>query len=125
LKNTPGVEAYTTVEGFSMLSQVQATYNAFFFVTLQPWDKRTKASEQMRAISAHLNHELSRLPEATALAFSPPSIPGVGTSGGFTFMLEDRSGKQDPGNDPKLPACSRRICQACRRSSSKWIATKS
>jgi len=50
----------------------------------------------MRAISAHLNQELSRLPEATAMAFSPPSIPGVGTSGGFTFMLEDRSGKQDP-----------------------------
>ena len=96
LKNTPGVEAYTTVEGFSLLSQVQATYNAFFFVTLKPWDKRTRAGEQMRAISAHLNQELSRLPEATALAFSPPSIPGVGTSGGFTLILEDRSGKQNP-----------------------------
>ncbi len=96
LKNTPGVKAYTTVEGFSLLSQVQATYNAFFFVTLQPWDKRTKPGEQLRAINAKLNQELSRLPEATAVAFSPPSIPGVGTSGGFTFMLEDRSGKQDP-----------------------------
>ena len=47
------------------------------------------------AISAHINQELSKLPEATATAFSPPSIPGVGTSGGFTMMLEDRSGKQD------------------------------
>ena len=96
LKNTPGVKYYTTVEGFSLLSQVQATYNAFFFVTLQPWSQRTKANEQVRAISTHINRELAKLPEATASAFSPPAIPGVGTSGGFTFMLEDRSGKQDP-----------------------------
>jgi len=96
LKNTPGVKYYTTVEGFSLLSQVQATYNAFFFVTLQPWSKRTKSDEQITAINAHLNRELARLPEATASAFSPPSIPGVGTSGGFTFILEDRSGSQDP-----------------------------
>ena len=95
LKNTPGVKYYTTVEGFSLLSQVQATYNAFFFVTLKPWSERKKADEQIMAIRTRLNRELAKLPEATASAFSPPSIPGVGTSGGFTFMLEDRSGKQD------------------------------
>jgi HAE1 family hydrophobic/amphiphilic exporter-1 len=95
-KHTPGVRYYTTVEGFSLLSQVQATYNAFFFVTLQPWSERTKSDEQITAINAHLNRELAKLPEATAAAFSPPSIPGVGTSGGFTFILEDRSGSQDP-----------------------------
>ena len=95
LTNTPGVKYYTTVEGFSLLSQVQATYNAFFFVTLKPWSERTKPEEQFAAIRAHLNDELAKLPEATAFAFPPPSIPGIGTSGGFTFMLEDRSGAQD------------------------------
>jgi HAE1 family hydrophobic/amphiphilic exporter-1 len=95
LKKTPGVRYYTTVEGFSLLSQVIATYNAFFFVTLKPWDERGKPEEQYQAIRAHLNRELSKVPEATAFAFSPPSIPGVGTSGGVTFILEDRSGKQD------------------------------
>ena len=95
LLHTPGVRYCTTVEGFSLLSQVQATYNAFFFVTLQPWSERTKANLQIAAISAHINQELAKIPEATATAFSPPSIPGVGTSGGFTMMLEDRSGKQD------------------------------
>jgi hydrophobic/amphiphilic exporter-1 (mainly G- bacteria), HAE1 family len=95
LKNTPGVKYYTTVEGFSLLSQVQATYNAFFFVTLKPWNERKKADVQFLAIRKHINRELAKLPEATASAFSPPSIPGVGTSGGFTFILEDRSGKQD------------------------------
>ncbi|MDB6019161.1 MAG: Transporter, hydrophobe/amphiphile efflux family [Pedosphaera sp.] len=94
-KNTPGVRYYTTVEGFSLLSQVQATYNAFFFVTLKPWSERKQPEEQYSAIRSHLNTELAKLPEATAFAFSPPSIPGVGTSGGFTFMLEDRSGRQD------------------------------
>jgi HAE1 family hydrophobic/amphiphilic exporter-1 len=96
LKKTPGVRYYTTVEGFSLLSQVQATYNAFFFATLKPWSERKTAQEQYSAIRAHLNAELGKLPEATAFAFSPPSIPGIGTSGGFTFLLEDRSGGQDP-----------------------------
>jgi HAE1 family hydrophobic/amphiphilic exporter-1 len=96
IQSTPGVKYCTTVEGFSLLSQVQATYNAFFFVTLKPWSQRTKSEEQITAINKHLNGELAKLPEATASAFSPPSIPGVGTSGGFTMMLEDRSGSQDP-----------------------------
>jgi HAE1 family hydrophobic/amphiphilic exporter-1 len=96
IQNTPGVKYCTTVEGFSLLSQVQATYNAFFFVTLKPWSERRKSEEQITAINKHLNSELAKLPEATASAFSPPSIPGVGTSGGFTLMLEDRSGSQDP-----------------------------
>ena len=95
LKNTPGVKYYTTVEGFSLLSQVQATYNAFFFVTLKPWSERKKAAEQFMAIRSHLNTALAKIPAATASAFSPPSIPGIGTSGGFTFILEDKSGKQD------------------------------
>jgi HAE1 family hydrophobic/amphiphilic exporter-1 len=96
LKNTPGVKYYTTVEGFSLLSQVQSTYNAFFFVTLKPWSERTKNSEQYAEIQAHLNKELGAIPEATAVAFSPPSIPGIGSAGGFTFVLEDHSGKQSP-----------------------------
>jgi HAE1 family hydrophobic/amphiphilic exporter-1 len=95
LRRTPGMRTVTSVEGFSLLSQVSATYNAFFFVTLKPWNERTRPEEKIQAIQAHLNRELSALPEAVAFAFPPPSIPGVGTSGGFTFMLEDRSGKQD------------------------------
>jgi len=96
LMKTPGVRHSTTVMGFSLISQVQSTYNAFFFVTLRPWDERTKPEEQYGAIREHLNKELARLPEATAFTFPPPAIPGVGTSGGFTFIVEDRSGSQDP-----------------------------
>lgn len=95
LSHVPGVEYYTTVLGFSLQSQVQATYNAFFFVTLKPWNERKKPEEQIMAIRSRINDELGKLPSAEAYSFSPPTIPGIGTSGGFTFMLEDRSGRQD------------------------------
>ncbi len=93
LANTPGVKYTTSVAGFSLLSFVRTTYNAFYFVTLKPWGDRSTSAEQFQEIKAHLNRELSRLPQGTVFSFSPPAIPGVGTSGGFTFVLEDRAGR--------------------------------
>jgi HAE1 family hydrophobic/amphiphilic exporter-1 len=72
---------------------VSNTYSAFFFVTFKPWSERTKSEEQYTAIKARLNQYLGSLSEGIAFAFAPPAIPGVGTSGGFQFILEDRSGK--------------------------------
>jgi hydrophobic/amphiphilic exporter-1 (mainly G- bacteria), HAE1 family len=92
LADTPGVEYSTSVVGFSLLSFVRTSYNAFFFVTLKPWDERKTRAEQFQEIKAHLNANLSQLPEGIVFSFSPPAIPGVGTSGGFTFVLEDRAG---------------------------------
>ncbi|MGE5214144.1 MAG: efflux RND transporter permease subunit [Nitrospirota bacterium] len=93
LANTPGVKYTTSVIGFSLLSLVQSTYSAFFFVTFKPWSERKKTEEQYEAIKAHLSKELGSLTEGIAFAFSPPAIPGVGTAGGVTFVLEDRAGK--------------------------------
>src|SRR5277367_16563 len=90
--NTPGVEHVTCFVGFSLLSFVRTSYNSTFFVTLKPWDERKTRVEQFQTFKAHLNQQLSRLPAAVAFGFSPPAIPGVGTAGGFTFILEDRSG---------------------------------
>jgi len=95
LLKTPGVKYCTSVIGFSLLSQVQSTYSAFFFVTLNPWDERKKSDEQYMAIRSKLSKELGALPDAVAFPFAPPSIPGVGSAGGFTFILEDRSGSQE------------------------------
>jgi HAE1 family hydrophobic/amphiphilic exporter-1 len=89
---TPGVEYATTVVGFSLLSLVRTSYNAFFFVTLKEWKDRKSREQQFQVIKQRLNQELSKLPEGIAFDFSPPSIPGVGTAGGFTFILEDRAG---------------------------------
>jgi HAE1 family hydrophobic/amphiphilic exporter-1 len=96
VKATPGVKTCTSVIGFSLLSTVYNTYSAFFFVNFKPWSERTKADEHFDAIRAHLNQELHKIPEGNAVAFSPPSIPGVGTAGGFTFVLEDRAGRDIP-----------------------------
>src|SRR5436190_9324473 len=93
LNRTPGVKYFTTVAGFSLLSGVRNTYSAFFWVTLKEWRERSKPAEQFDAIKTHLNRELSSLPEANAFAFSPPAIQGIGAAGGFTFILQDRAGK--------------------------------
>jgi len=93
LANTPGVQYTTTVVGFNLLSFAHTSYNSFFFVTLKPWSERKSRAEQYQEIKNRLNQELSRLPVGTVFGFSPPAVPGVGTSGGFQFVLEDRSGK--------------------------------
>jgi HAE1 family hydrophobic/amphiphilic exporter-1 len=92
---TPGVEGVTSVIGYSMLSGVQATYSSFYFITLKEWGERKAPEEQYEAIKAHLGPALSKVAEGVAFSFPPPAIPGVGASGGFSFLLEDRSGK-DP-----------------------------
>ncbi|MBV9144522.1 MAG: multidrug efflux RND transporter permease subunit, partial [Acidobacteria bacterium] len=96
LAHTPGVENTTTVVGFSLLSFTRSTYNAFVWVTFKPWDQRTSRDQQFQVIKARLNKQLSQIPEGIAFDFSPPAIPGVGTAGGFTFILEDRAGRDIP-----------------------------
>jgi HAE1 family hydrophobic/amphiphilic exporter-1 len=92
LSEAPGVQYYSSVIGFSLLSYVRTSYNAFYFVTFKPWGDRKSRAEQYQEIKARLNQQLSKLPQGTAFSFSPPAIPGVGTSGGFQFVLEDRAG---------------------------------
>jgi HAE1 family hydrophobic/amphiphilic exporter-1 len=92
IMNTPGVQNSTCFVGFSLLSFVRTSYNATFFVTFKPWDDRTTRAEQFQTLKANLNGKFSRVPQAVIFGFSPPAIPGVGTAGGFTFLLEDRSG---------------------------------
>jgi hydrophobic/amphiphilic exporter-1 (mainly G- bacteria), HAE1 family len=110
LAKTPGVQYTTSVIGFSLLSYIQTSYNAFFFVTLKPWSDRDQ-SQQLQAIKQRLNQQLSKLPQGAAISFSPPAIPGVGTSGGFTFVLEDRGGNDIPylaANVDKFLAAARK-----------------
>jgi HAE1 family hydrophobic/amphiphilic exporter-1 len=93
---TPGVEKVTSISGFSLLSTVYSTYNGFFFVTLKPWEERHNPEEHIEHIKVSANRALASLPEGRAFVFPPPAIPGIGTAGGVTFMLEDRAGKDVP-----------------------------
>ena len=93
IMETPGVKYCTSVIGYSMLSQVTNTYSAFFFITLEDWAERKAPEVQYEAIKQSLSKKLGGLSGGIGFAFSPPAIPGIGTSGGVTFMLEDRAGK--------------------------------
>ena len=89
---TPGVRYVSSVVGYSLLSGVSTTYSSFFFVSFKDWDERNAADESYAAIKRHLAGALSHVTSGIAFSFPPPAIPGVGTSGGFSFVLEDRSG---------------------------------
>lgn len=93
IRSTPGVEACTEVNGFSLLSQVRSSNNGFFFIKLKDWSQRKSPNLSSFAVMRQLNIKLSQLPQGISFVFSPPSIPGVGTAGGVTFILEDRENR--------------------------------
>jgi hydrophobic/amphiphilic exporter-1 (mainly G- bacteria), HAE1 family len=95
LHNVPGVESVTSVVGFSLLSFTQDTYHAFYFVTLKDWDQRKSADQQFAVIQQNLAKQLGGVKEGLAFSFPPPAIPGLGSSGGVSMVLEDRSGSGD------------------------------
>lgn len=92
LAHTHGVQSFSGISGFSLLSNTSATYTGFYFLQLDDWaERRTpelSATGIMRSMNVRLRKEI---PEAIGFAFGPPAIPGLGTAGGFTFMLQDRS----------------------------------
>jgi hydrophobic/amphiphilic exporter-1 (mainly G- bacteria), HAE1 family len=93
LARTEGIANYNTIAGFSLLSRVTASNYGFYFIGLKPWGERTRADLEARQIVNRVNGQLRQaVPEATAFAVMPPSIPGLGTQGGFSFWLQDRSG---------------------------------
>ena len=96
LLDTPGISGVMQVNGFSLLTLTESTNTAFFFVTLKPWDQRTTAPEQLASIQNSLTGKLGAMSDGLAFSFPPPAIPGIGTSGGVTMVLEDRTGNDDP-----------------------------
>jgi multidrug efflux pump len=112
LDKTDGIQAYNTIGGFSLLTRVSASYNGFFFVILKPWEQRSSSELEAQGIAQKLNRALnSQVPEAVAIALLPPSIPGLGAAGGFSFWLQDRSGGTVDFLDQNL----QRFLDACRR----------
>jgi HAE1 family hydrophobic/amphiphilic exporter-1 len=91
LAETEGIQSYTTIVGFSLLSNISQSYAAFYFVQLQPWHERGARTSGviLRELNARLR---ASIPGAIAFGFPPPAIPGVGNAGGFDVMLQDRSG---------------------------------
>ncbi|MHC5065705.1 MAG: efflux RND transporter permease subunit, partial [Planctomycetota bacterium] len=87
-----GIKTATTVNGYSLLSGSYSSNTAFFFVELEPWADRP-AEQVSTEIVRDLNRDFAaEIPEAQVVAFGPPPIPGLGTSAGFSIMIQDRSG---------------------------------
>src|SRR6266849_3904718 len=89
---TPGVRGYNTLTGFNLLTGALTSYSTTFFVRFEPWEKRRTPETSIKGIQATLNRELSQLSEGRAFTILPPAIPGFGRAGGFSMMLQDRSG---------------------------------
>jgi multidrug efflux pump len=112
LAKTEGVQYYNTIGGFSLLTRISASYQGFFFLGLKPWHERTSKPLQARAIVDTLNRQMAaQITEAVAFAFMPPSIPGLGNAGGFSFWLQDRSGGSIDFLDQNL----QKFLTACRQ----------
>jgi HAE1 family hydrophobic/amphiphilic exporter-1 len=88
----PGVAAWNTVGGNSILDGATASNAATFYIVFKPWEERTAANLSQEAILSDLRQRLGELQEAKSFTFSPPSIRGLGVGGGFQMQIEDRGG---------------------------------
>ena len=92
LKSTPGVDIVGSISGLNFLTQAAQSNSAVEFAILKPWDQRPP-EQGASNIVASVRPKLLGLPGAIALSFDPPSIPGLGTTGGFEFQVEDLTGR--------------------------------
>lgn len=112
LSHTHGVQSFSGISGFSLLSNTSASYTGFYFLQLDPWHERLTPELSAKGLMHALNQKIAKeIPEAIGFAFGPPAIPGLGTAGGFTFMLQDRTAgsvQQLWDNLEKLTAAARK-----------------
>ena len=92
-RETPGVDGVASLSGFNLLTALTTSYNSTTFIRLKPWHERTAPNESADAIVGTLLKRLNtEIKEARTLVLNPPPIRGLGTTGGFDFILQDRSG---------------------------------
>ena len=96
----PGVENRTQLAGYSLLDSGFKTNAGTFFVTLKPFEERYDSIEQAkaenaRAVLMELKRKSASIDESIVIPVPPPAIPGIGTTGGFEFWIQD-TGAGDP-----------------------------
>jgi multidrug efflux pump subunit AcrB len=92
LLSIPGVEDVVTFGGLDMTTQTSSSNVSTLIAVLKPWEERRTPETQLGPIIGQINAQLSQTPEAFIIAFGLPPILGLGTAGGFEFMVEDRTG---------------------------------
>ena len=92
LQATPGVDIAGFISGLNFLTNAAQSNSAVEFAVLKPWSERGP-EENASALVASVRPKLLAIPEAFALSFDPPSVNGLGTTGGFEFEVEDLAGR--------------------------------
>ncbi|HWZ04877.1 MAG TPA: multidrug efflux RND transporter permease subunit [Mucilaginibacter sp.] len=95
MDSIPGILHYAALGGLNAVSFASKSNSATIFVQLKPWDQRTSENEQIGAIIANIQKRLARFKEASVVAIQPPAIPGLGSTGGFSFILEEKQAGGD------------------------------
>ena len=109
---TPGVKEMPTFAGFDLITGTSAPNVASMFPVMKPWDERTAADEQLlTAILPSIQAKLAAVPDAIAVAFNPPPIMGLSTTGGFQFELQDYEG----GKLSELEKVTNRVIEEARK----------
>ncbi|HCV02848.1 multidrug efflux RND transporter permease subunit [Pseudoalteromonas sp. APAL1] len=93
VKNEPAATDFIAVSGFSLLGGAGSN-NALGIVVLKDWEERTSPELGLRSVLTRLMGQFWAMPDAQIMAFNPPSIPGLGTSAGFEFRLQDSEGRE-------------------------------
>ncbi|SIN70232.1 efflux RND transporter permease subunit [Algoriphagus halophilus] len=92
---TEGINHVTGIGGLNVINFSFKPNAATFFVQMDPWDQRTEPSLQLGGMLATLNQKFAAITEGNIVVVPPPAIPGLGRTGGFSFMLEQRSSTGD------------------------------
>jgi HAE1 family hydrophobic/amphiphilic exporter-1 len=92
LRAIPGVTNVISVAGFSMLNSAFGSNSALVIPILAPWAERSEPGLRLPAIVAQAQQIAADTADANVIPFVPPAIPGLGSSGGFSFVLQDYSG---------------------------------
>jgi HAE1 family hydrophobic/amphiphilic exporter-1 len=95
LDSVPGILHYAALGGLNAVSFASKSNSGTIFVQLKPWDQRTTPQLQIGAIIDNIQKRLARFREANVVAIQPPAIPGLGSTGGFSFILEQKQAGGD------------------------------
>src|SRR6185369_14357701 len=93
LQSRPGVAHTVTFAGFDGATFTNAPNSGVIFATLKPFEERVKEKLTTQGILNDMRAQMASLREAFVLVIPPPSVPGIGTGGGFKLYVQDRAGR--------------------------------
>jgi HAE1 family hydrophobic/amphiphilic exporter-1 len=93
IRPIPGVEGILSVVGLNFIDYIASSNQAFFVIRLKPYDQRTDPAQGATAIIARLRPQLAAIQGAVAFPFNLPPILGLGSTGGFQYVLEALQGQ--------------------------------